>query len=297
MSFTKYLHVEKLGTSETQNIENGMCYIFPKIDGTNASIWIESDGLHCGSRNRELSLDNDNAGFMEWAIKQENIIKLLSSNPHLTLYGEWLVPHTLETYEQSAWRKFYVFDVYDNITNDFLNYEIYKSMLDYHNIDYIPAICKIQNPSYEKLVGLLEKNTFLIEDGKGTGEGIVIKNYDYTNRFGRYACAKLVKNDFKTKHAKVNDVLELQEKQSIEDQIVNLCVTKALVDKEYSKIELEKNGWSSKFIPMLLGIVYYCLIKEEITEMIQKFKNPTIDFRKLNNLTIQKIKQLRPEIF
>ena len=35
--FKKYQHVERLGTSEVQGIENGMCYVFPKIDGTNAS--------------------------------------------------------------------------------------------------------------------------------------------------------------------------------------------------------------------------------------------------------------------
>ena len=38
-SFSKYQHVERLGTTETNGIEMGMCYIFPKIDGTNSQLW------------------------------------------------------------------------------------------------------------------------------------------------------------------------------------------------------------------------------------------------------------------
>ena len=62
MEFKKYQHVERFGAIETNGIEYGMCYVFPKIDGTNSQLWMDG-GLHAGSRNRELSLDNDNAGF------------------------------------------------------------------------------------------------------------------------------------------------------------------------------------------------------------------------------------------
>ena len=62
MEFLKYQHVERFGTTETQGIENGMCYVFPKIDGTNSQLWWDN-GLKAGSRNRELFIDNDNAGF------------------------------------------------------------------------------------------------------------------------------------------------------------------------------------------------------------------------------------------
>lgn len=39
MKFNKYQHVEKLGNKEVEGINIGTCYVFPKIDGTNASIW------------------------------------------------------------------------------------------------------------------------------------------------------------------------------------------------------------------------------------------------------------------
>ena len=73
MKFRKYQHIEKLNTIETNGIESGLCYVFPKIDGTNGSIWLDNGEIKAGSRNRELTLDYDNAGFYEWVLNQQNI--------------------------------------------------------------------------------------------------------------------------------------------------------------------------------------------------------------------------------
>lgn len=292
MEFLKYQHVERFGTTETNGIENGMCYVFPKIDGTNGSLWWEN-GLRAGSRNRELTLDNDNAGFYEWSLNQP-FHKFFDKYPNLRLFGEWLVPHALKTYQQTAWRKFYVFDVMEG--EQYLPYDEYSQILEIFNIDYIPPICKIENPSYERLINQLEKNGYLIEDGKGVGEGIVIKNYDYRNRFGRTVWAKIVTNEFKAKHAKVHGAQEIKETKLIESDIVSKYVTKSLIEKELAKIENE-NGWSSKQIPRLLNTVFYCLVSEESWNFVKEFKQPTIDFKRLNYFTVKQIKELKPEIF
>lgn len=292
MEFLKYQHVERFGTIETNGIEMGMCYIFPKIDGTNSQVWFD-EIIHAGSRNRELSLENDNQGFMAWVINQNNILNLFRNYPNLRLYGEWLVPHTLKTYQKTAWNKYYVFDVMDG--ENYLTYEHYKGILDKYEIEYIPPICKVKNPTYERLVNQLDKNGYLIEDGKGTGEGIVIKNYDYKNKFGRIVWAKIVKNEFKAEHAKT-DVTEIKETKIIEEDIVNKYITLTLIEKEFYKIENE-NGWTSGQIPRLLNTVFYCLVKEEIWNIVKEFKNPTIDFKRLQYFTVLKIKELKPEIF
>lgn len=542
--FIKYQHVERFGTDETSGIENGMCYIFPKIDGTNGSIWYSDGEMKAASRNRELTLDNDNQGFYNWAVLQmQTIGQFLLMHPDLRLFGEWLClsgdtkirmvsggkrghtmtlkemyeyqetpiieksiyvkkdstisetirpswwkrygypqcfslfvnedvikpqriakiiytgkkkvyeiktrngysikstidhkfytnkgwlslkdisvndvvattqlynhrikrrygrgsrkishifkelknnsvcqkcgaktslevhhidedwknnnadnlivlcrechlrshsnitainkkfnydfdkvvsityagiedcydvsmgceensssfvangfvvhncPHTLKTYQDSAWRKFYVFDVM-NENDEYIPYDNYKELLDEFSIDYIPPICKIQNPTYERLINQLEKNNFLIKDGMGTGEGIVIKNYDYKNKYGRVTWAKIVKNEFKEAHSKV-DVTELKEKKMVEEEIVAKFVTQALVEKEYSKI-VNESGWTSKMIPRLLNTVYYCLIVEETWNFLKEFKHPTIDFKRLQFFTTNRIKQLMPNIF
>ena len=294
MKFNKYQHLEKFGTIETEGIENGMCYIFPKLDGTNGSVWKDGE-IKAGSRNRELSVDSDNAGFYNYVLNNKKYYDFFNKH-NLRLYGEWLVPHTLKTYRGDAWRKFYVFDVMNE--DRYLTYEEYTPLLGEFGIEYIPAMCKVKNPTQEKLFELLDKNTFLIKDGQGSGEGIVIKNYDYKNRFGRVTWAKLVKNEFKDKLSK-NDmfgVTEVKCKFEIEQKIIDKFVTPHLIEKEYSKI-VNESGWSSKFIPKLIGVVFYCLIKEEMWNILQEFKKPLIDFKKLNGLCTEKIKELKPEIF
>lgn len=258
MEFIKYQHIERLGTTEVEGIQNGKCYIFPKIDGTNASLWWDNE-LKAGSRNRELSIDNDNAGFYKWALEQKHIIQFLKSHPEVRLYGEWLVPHTLKTYNDNAWRNFYVFDVM--IGNEYADYTKYSELLQQHNIEYIPPICIINNPSYERLIGLLDNNNYLVKDGCGIGEGIVIKNYNYKNKYGRVVWAKIVSNEFKCKHLKAMPN-EIKEKNIVEQEIVDKYITKSLIDKEQSKIENEMNGWSSKYIPRLINVVFYNLIRE-----------------------------------
>lgn len=293
MEHLKYQHIERIGTDETNGIEIGICFIFPKIDGTNTQLWTDGDSIFTGSRNRTLSLDNDHFGFCRWAVNQRNIKDFFLKYPNLRLYGEWLVPHTLKTYQKTAWNKFYVFDVMDR--GKYLSYDEYKILLDEFNIEYIPPICKIKNPTYERLISLLEKNVYLIEDGKGTGEGIVIKNYDYKNKYGNIIWAKIVKNEFKTAHAKA-DITNIKEKNIIEELIVDKYITISFIEKEFAKIK-EECGWTSKQIPRFLNTVFYLLIKEECWNFIKEFKNPTIDFKKLSYFTTVKIKELKPNLF
>jgi len=290
MNFRKYMHVERLNTTAVNGINDGMCYIFPKIDGTNSSVWVENGVIKAGSRNRELSLENDNAGFYAWVLNQKGFVNFFNEFPYIILYGEWLVPHTLKTYNEGAWKNFYCFDVYFSGCEKYLMYETYTEMLEKHTIEYIPAICKIKNPSDEKLYELLEKNTFLIKDGSGTGEGIVIKNYNFRNRFGNTVWAKIVKNEFKSHHSKTMGIPEIKESQNIEQKIINKFLTENLIRKEFEKIAL--NGFESKNIPEVLNRCYYVLLTEEIYEITKYFKNPVIDFKLLMKLSINKCKEV-----
>lgn len=81
-----------------------------------------------------------------------------------------------------------------------------------------------------------------------------------------------------------------------ETSIVNTYITEALIDKEKAKIELEKGGWESKYTRQLLGTVYHCLIEDEMWNIIKKYKNPTINFKQLQALTIAKIKELKEDL-
>lgn len=295
MEFLKYQHVERFGTSETEGIELGTCYIFPKIDGTNSSVWIdENRQIKAGSRNRELTIDNDNVGFYSKILKDKNIKELLTDMPKIRIYGEYLVPHTLKTYNKEAWGKFYVFDVM--LEDKYISYDNYSSVLSDYGIEFIPPICIIKNPTYEQLVAQLEKATYLIQDGQGTGEGIVIKNYEYKNKYGNIIWAKIVRNEFKASHQRCQPT-EIKGAKIVEEEISLKYVTDVLVEKEYSKIVNNNNGWNSKNIPQLLNTVYYCIVKEELWDALKTFKSPTINFKTLQHFVTIKIKLLRPDLF
>lgn len=61
--------------------------ITEKIDGTNAQIFIDDDGnIHAGSRNRWLTIENDNFGFARWVHDNKEELLLLGPGRH---FGEW----------------------------------------------------------------------------------------------------------------------------------------------------------------------------------------------------------------
>lgn len=294
--FIKYPHLERFGTDEVDGINLGLCYIFPKIDGSNGSLWMDQGELKAGSRNRDLSLDNDNAGFYAWALDQKVFWDFLTNNPCLRLYGEFLVPHSLKTYREDAWRKFYVFDVYDDTTNEFLPYEEYKKLLDEYGIEYIPCTLKATNPTYEVLARACDENRYLIQENSGVGEGIVIKRYDFKNRFGRTTWAKLITNTFKDKHIKEmgGSVVNLK---MVEEEIANEFITSHTVDKIIEKIRNAQGQFGSRDIPRLLQTSFHELVTEELWEAIKKHKNPKIDFKTLNHFAINRVKALKVELF
>lgn len=299
--FLKYMHLERYGNEEVDGIEQGTTYVFPKLDGTNAQLWVDPEGnLKAGSRNRQLQLDNDNAGFYNAMIRDDKILSLFEGFPELRLYGEWLVPHSLKTYRDDAWRKFYIFDVYNVETGEIYHYDRYKEILDAYELDYLAPIAIVKNGTREHYEKCLEKNVFLIKDGMGVGEGIVIKNYEWQNKFGNTVWAKMITNGFKEIHHREMGA-PIIGGETIEERIVNDYVDAHLIDKVVAKIENDRVDCDMAFnprdIPRLLQTVFYDLVNEELWNIIKKHKNPKIDFAYLQRLTITKVKETRKDIF
>lgn len=295
MDFRKYMHIERFGNDAVQGIELGMCYIFPKLDGTNASVWMGNVGIKAGSRNRELTFEDDNAGFYKYVSKNFQY-DIFSEHPDWRLYGEWLVPHSIKSYRDDVWRRFYIFDVYSDVQEKYLPYSEYQPVLQKYRLDYIPPLTIINSDAtYDKLLIELEKNHFLIKDGEDRcGEGIVIKNYQYKNRFGNTVWAKLVTNQFKDEHL---EVMGAPVQDMLEQKICNEYINTGLINKVYAKIINETQGWNNKDIPRLFSEVYYDLVNEELWDILKKHKNPTINFKTLYSILVATIKRLKPELF
>lgn len=293
----KYMHVERLGTDEVEGILDGTVVVMPKLDGTNGQIYMSEDGeIMCASRNKMLDAHNTNQGFWNHVTESSwanNYGAYFSEHPHHILYGEWLVPHTLKTYEKLAWNKFYVFDVFDTRTGLFIPYDRYISNIRDCFINFVPKLADLYRATEVGLQKYVESNKFLMTEGN-IGEGIVIKRYDFVNKYGRVCWAKLVRAEFKEEFVQVWG--EPPEGYSTEKRIAIKYVTEGRIEKILAKI-LGENTWSKKYIPQLLGTVWHDVVTEESWQMLKEFHNPTVDFKRFLKEVENRVKELRPELF
>jgi len=304
MAFKEYTHIERFGNVEVEGIELGEVYVFPKLDGTNASIWLDENNIvSAGSRTRQLSEGSDNAGFWKHAYTTIQYNYLLGQNPHLRFFGDWLVPHSFKGYRPEAWRNFYVFDVYNDETEQYLPYSVYQPILEEFGITYIPPLAIVRNGDYERFLHYVANNFFLCPDGGEPGEGIVIKNYDFENKFGRQAFAKIVRQEFKELHARTMGAPEVNTGLMNEERILDKTLTDALLEKTINKITCDKGengisaGWSSKMIPELFGRLYYDIIKEELFDALKEINYGVVNFKTLKAVMINRIKKMKPDLF
>ena len=106
--FVRYQHVERIDADETDGLLDGVCHIFPKMDGSNMCAYSEDGEVRTMSRNKEIQPPEPFAVFVE---SHPEIGRFLKDFPGLRLYGEWMVPHTVRSYRPETWNRWFVFDV------------------------------------------------------------------------------------------------------------------------------------------------------------------------------------------
>lgn len=294
--FHSYEKVERLEKEECDGILNGGCYIFEKIDGANAQIYLDTETreIAFASRNRVLGI-GDNLisgdsfrGFAAWV--KENRFKLqqfFDLHPDFILNGEWLIKHSIQ-YSPTAYNRFYVFDIYNSKAQRYIGIESHRSWQDLYsmNIDFVPFDTWVENPTMDNLRMHLESPS---RYGAPFREGIVIKNYDFCNKFGRQPYAKLLHETFQEVKSKPKAPIGLD---AIELAIQVQYVTAARVEKIKNKIadtQAERPGM--KDIPKLINMVWYDIITEEMNDILKRLKDPTINFKLLKRLVFDRAKE------
>ena len=319
--FRKFDHVERGKHRGVDGIARGTCHVFPKLDGTNGHVWAEEAGVDagigyvvkCGSRNNVLSETKDNAGFHAYingdSDVAENLRLFVLAHPDLILYGEWLVPHTIKGYQDDAWRKFYVFDVFSRTAEAYVSYDIYYDQLVEAGIDVLPAVV-MTNPAGPELDELAAVNAYLCKPGE-FGEGIVLKNYGWRNLFDRQPWMKVLRDGFMDKKAKPAKGADYGAQES---EIAEALVDGHLVEKEFAKgvvrlaesmkvhLDINTDGFveehRGKVIGILLAQVFNDVIDDGLTaRALKKFGFPTVDFRVLRAAVTRRVKELKPELF
>ncbi len=291
MNYKSYQHIEKLGREECEGVLSGTVTLQPKIDGTNSVVFLGDDGkIHAGSRKRELTLDDDNAGFYNTIEKDENIKNYLEKHPSHYIYGEWLVPHSIKSYNDDAWKKFYIFDVFDDEEKRYLSYDEYVPQLEEFNLTYIPEIARLNNPTIEEVASYINKTHYLMPEEQ-IPEGVIAKNYNYRNKWGHVVWGKIISDEFFNKKQRLRQTNH-EAKENFELKIANEYISDSLIRKEYAKILNEhKSASRNELIGRVLNAVYDSFIEEDLITVVRKNKGCTINFNNMKNLLIQELKK------
>ena len=161
----EYKHYPKI--NRPRNIR---VVITQKIDGSNGQIIIQEDGtLTCASRNRVLSLEDDNHGFARWCTDNEKVlVEFLGPGIH---YGEWAGPK-INSGEGLTERTFVLFSWWERNAND--------GILVMPSLRYVPKLIETNlediqanNLIIESLRDLKENGSKLVP-GFMNPEGIVV---------------------------------------------------------------------------------------------------------------------------
>ena len=100
MGFKKYPKIYNLGSDENIDIlkyGDDLICVEEKVDGGNGSFWldIKEQKVHTGSRNRDLTSENDEKTFSKQRIELSPYVDIKKINPDYVYYIEWMQKHTI----------------------------------------------------------------------------------------------------------------------------------------------------------------------------------------------------------
>lgn len=251
MEFKKYQHIENdFNSKEVIGLLSGIVHIQPKLDGSNCQIYLENGELVITSRNKVLTADSDNANCYKTLIKKPEFMELLIKYPHIKLCGEWLIPHTVK-YKNDAYNKFYLFDIYDMVRDEYVSIIHYVQQDDH--INTVPTLMINAEEFIKDYIGFFENEkyasfvNYLIDDGTSNSEGIVVKNFNYKNPFGHQKWCKLINHKyFKQKGQKSIKQKSLIDTSPIENALATIELDH-LFAKCHAKLNIDKNFNTSKY--------------------------------------------------
>jgi len=288
MTHRKYNKIYALGKEEVEGILEGEVIIQEKIDGANSSTWIKENIMKFGSRNQEVQIFN---GFPEYCKSHEGIKQLLSDFPNYRLFGEWLVRHTLP-YNPLNYNHFYLFDIVDESTNEWLRPEVVSEIADSYNIRkpqvFFQGVVSDIKDVQDLWVGKSELGD--------RGEGVVIKNHNFVSKFGiKPQYAKIVTQDFKENNAITFGGNNKSSDTYWEQYICNEFMTTPRVMKIIQKIEsITDKKVSLSDTSRITMSAYNDMLTEEIWTIQKKVYK--VNFKDLSRICTKKAQQIFKDI-
>jgi hypothetical protein len=203
MSLHSYTSPYQYGHNALSDLWDGIVYVTEKIDGSQFSFGIKDGVLHARSRNKDLSeffAHPGGTGMFGVALKMvQGIAHKLQDG--WTYRGEFLQKpkHNTLKYDRIPRGHIILFDIDTGLESYLLPVSLEACAAEL-GLECVPLLALYNNtrPPLDELVGLLDTTSVL---GGGPVEGVVLKNYDRYGPDKKLLAAKLVRDDFKEKHA------------------------------------------------------------------------------------------------
>lgn len=287
-AFRAYPKIHRLGKEETDNILNSKVTVQEKVDGANISIWLGDDNLvHCGSRTRELQEGFN--GFVDAVGSNHRLLQYLTDHPTHRLYGEWLVKHTI-SYPETAYKKIYLYDIYDAEEEKYMFQPSVKEVAEELGLEYPQIFIRDRIVTEDQIKEVVGKSFI-----GPVGEGVVIKNPSFINKFGDHTYAKLVTEKFKESNAIAFGGNNKNSETYWEMYLVNKYCTLARVEKIMQKLQAETDRrLDMEHTSRIAQSCYHDMITEEAWDIAKKI--PVLQFKKLSSLATRKFIQIYHDI-
>lgn len=291
MTFKRYPKVHRLGKEEVEGILEGVVHIEEKIDGANVQIWMENGELQCGTRNNHIKEGFN--GFVDYVRSTPAFTEFFKTHENFRLYGEWLVRHTI-AYNETAYKQFYLFDMTYRLDGD--EAESFYSKEEVHNV---AEKYGFKTPTYHGTLTNPRTQELMEWVGKSTlgekGEGIVIKNHTFRDKFGSHNYAKIVTESFKEDNGITFGGNNKHSDTYWEMYVVNKYMTLARVEKIMNKLQpLVDKRLDIEHIPRVSSSAYYDMLTEEIWEVSRKVTS--LNFKTLQRVATKKAIQIYKDI-
>lgn len=159
---------------ECGHLASSKCYIFPRLDGVSVEVWWDDWKGLC------FEADAPKCGFKEWlegTNPQATLLRdffSLEENRMLRVAGQWLVHSDVVSYEPDKLNRFWVTDVLSD--DRLLEFDIYEPMVKHQ--DVVHPMGSYDSLTMSAVLRCMESNVYLVEEGRGLGFGVYIKNYE-----------------------------------------------------------------------------------------------------------------------
>lgn len=268
----KYTDVIRYGKASTRDViqVGDIISITEKIDGANASFTYDVDnplGVSCYSRRLPLTTDNTLRGFYGWV--NENIVPIKEKlNPRYRYIGEWLVSHKIQ-YQEDKYHQFYMFSIWDEETEQYLSDDIVISEAERLGLKTVEYFYRGEFISYEHMSSFIGKSN--MTKVPNMGEGIVVKNSNYFDNFGKQVFVKLVSEKFaEVQKQKLPKNPNINEK---EVAIIKSILTKPRVEKLMLKLVDEGLMNKDDFVIENMGKLLKLLGNRVLEDMVKEEKD------------------------